>query len=140
VTTGSWWEHGDDRRTELDDLRVRINRRPWTVNGQRNMNHFQIASLVKEWRGLAKEAAEMALEGTERPPWPVEVEVFVMLRGKRSQDCGAAYPAVKAAIDGLVDAGVIPDDTPEYLGSIIMNSPAFGMPEDAVVLFVRAER
>lgn len=30
-------------------------------------------------------------------------------------DIGASYPTAKAAIDGLVDAGVIVDDDPEHL-------------------------
>ena len=32
---------------------------------------------------------------------------------------GACYPTVKAAIDGIVDAGVILDDNPEHLDSIM---------------------
>ncbi len=30
-------------------------------------------------------------------------------------DVGACYPAVKAAIDGIVDAGVLDDDNPDHL-------------------------
>ena len=34
------------------------------------------------------------------------------------QDTAACNPSVKAAIDGIVDAGVIPDDTGEFLPQI----------------------
>lgn len=38
-------------------------------------------------------------------------------------DAGACMPSVKAAIDGLVDAGVIPDDDPEYLSRLTFLTP-----------------
>lgn len=43
----------------------------------------------------------------------------VVLRGapptNRRRDRHNLVPSLKAAVDGLVDAGVIPDDTPEHL-------------------------
>lgn len=38
-------------------------------------------------------------------------------------DTGACFPAVKAAIDGLVDAGVLPGDTGLHLSSITFLAP-----------------
>jgi hypothetical protein len=38
-------------------------------------------------------------------------------------DTGACYPAVKAAIDGLVDAGVLPGDTGTHVPSITFLAP-----------------
>ena len=38
-------------------------------------------------------------------------------------DTGNCYGAVKAAIDGLVDAGVLPGDTHQFIRSIKMNAP-----------------
>lgn len=35
--------------------------------------------------------------------------------GTTLPDVGACFPAAKAAIDGLVDAGVLPNDTPQYV-------------------------
>ena len=37
---------------------------------------------------------------------------------RRRSDVGNVYPAAKAAIDGLVDAGVIPDDNDRYVEAI----------------------
>tara|TARA_R110002020_G_scaffold50348_3_gene142339 strand:- start:66 stop:377 length:312 start_codon:yes stop_codon:yes gene_type:complete len=34
------------------------------------------------------------------------------------QDVGACFPAVKAAIDGLVDAGILPDDSPQFVQAL----------------------
>ena len=41
------------------------------------------------------------------------------------QDVGAGFPAVKAAIDGLIDAGVLPDDNPTFVRSLTFH-PAEG--------------
>lgn len=43
-------------------------------------------------------------------------------RGKLP-DIGNCYPTAKAAIDGLVDAGVIPDDTGEHLVLLSFTPP-----------------
>jgi crossover junction endodeoxyribonuclease RusA len=75
-------------------------------------NHWERARLVKEWRTafhlLAKEA--------KIPPmkWmAVTAEPFTTEAEGRQQDVAACNPAVKAAIDGIVDAGVLPDDSPQ---------------------------
>lgn len=44
---------------------------------------------------------------------------------------------VKAAIDGLVDAGVLPGDTPRHLRSLVQHAPVRGA--DALVLHLRGE-
>lgn len=115
-----------------NSLTFTVELRPWTVNRQRSMHHYMIARLVQRWRHQAQEACEGAKPLTP----PVQVSVTPILRGKRKQDVGACYPAVKAAIDGMVDAGVIPDDTPENLISITMYAPIFGMTTDCVVFLV----
>lgn len=38
-------------------------------------------------------------------------------------DTGNAYGSVKAAIDGLVDAGVLPGDGPNVIMRLCMNAP-----------------
>jgi hypothetical protein len=45
----------------------------------------------------------------------VTVEARQVCKDRRRCDVGAVFPAAKAAIDGLVDAEVIPDDTDIYL-------------------------
>ena len=57
----------------------------------------------------------------------VDVTVTPHLATRRGmQDVAGCFPAAKAAIDGLVDAGVIPDDTPEHLASLTFLAPVVG--------------
>ncbi len=98
--------------------------RPWTTNAERRWHHHKRASLVKETRGrfywLAKEAKLPSLR-------KIEVSAVPLTKSRRSmQDVGACLPAVKAAIDGLVDAGVVPDDSPEYLDKLTFYAPRVG--------------
>ena len=57
----------------------------------------------------------------------ISVTATPLVTDRRSmQDVGACFPAVKAAIDGLVDAGVIVDDDPRYLKALTFNAPEVG--------------
>lgn len=120
--------------------------RPWTVNSERgrggrnqssrSSGHWtDRAELTKEWRqafwGLAKE---------QRIPALTSIGIFVqqVCRNRKRPDPGACYPAVKAAIDGLVDAGVIPDDGPDYVDFITFWAPEVGT-ADALVLVVKGQ-
>lgn len=103
----------------------------FTVNQTRQMHHHTLARLVREYRQatmlLARSAGiprldRVAIEATPRGP---------LIR----QDVGAAYPALKAAIDGLLDlkekgvvvrVGILPDDTPEHVCRITMHQPRRG--------------
>ena len=51
-----------------------------------------------------------------------KITVEVMMRHPVA-DTGACFPAVKAAIDGLVDAGVLPGDTGQFVPSITFLAP-----------------
>ncbi|MGH9045868.1 MAG: hypothetical protein ACRDVW_00970 [Acidimicrobiales bacterium] len=93
------------------------------------------AALVREWRQafaiLAREAQMPALER-------IAVTALPIRANRRSRpDVAACYPAVKAAIDGLVDAGVVPDDDPDHVAEIRFSAPAMGS-HDALVLVVEA--
>lgn len=116
-----------------DHCKIIIERRPFTVNRLFTAHHMVRAKLNKQWR---QEAHAQAL-GFEPVKTPVKVFAWLMQSDRHYQDCGAMYPAVKAAIDGLVDAGVIPDDTPEYLSSIETFSPIYSPGRDAVMLVVK---
>ena len=98
-------------------------KRPWTTNFERSKNRWVRAELTKEWRTafclLAKQAKIPPLQ-------TIEVDVKVFQKGGRLQDVASCNPAVKAAIDGLVDAGVLVDDSPEFLRSIKFFAPQRG--------------
>lgn len=52
----------------------------------------------------------------------VEVEVDICMK-RPLADTGNAYGSVKAAIDGLVDAGILPGDGPTVIMKLTMNAP-----------------
>lgn len=111
--------------------RIEFGQRPWTTNAERAGNRWQRAALVKEWRSafhvLARHHKVPAME------W-IEITVEPHQHGGRLQDVAACNPAAKAAIDGLVDAGIIPDDSPHYLKSITFLAPQKG--RNALVLYI----
>lgn len=101
--------------------------RPWTTNAERNWHHMKRHKHVKEWREafhwLAKQKKPLAWGEVTIEPWQ---------KGGVLQDVAACNPAAKAAIDGLVDAGILKDDSPEYLFSVRFMQPKKG--KDALVV------
>lgn len=64
----------------------------------------------------------------------INITVEPFQHGGRLQDVAACNPSVKAAIDGIVDAGVLPDDSSEYVRSITFTAPQRG--RNALVLHI----
>lgn len=74
------------------------------------------------WRSeyAIKKALRLAVYGAARdqkiPPCEsVHVVLVYVPRDRRRRDSHNLVPTVKVAVDAIVSAGVIPDDTPEYL-------------------------
>ena len=101
---------------------LRYEARPWTMNTSRGRTaHWaQEAARTRDWRtafGLLAFA-----EGV--PPLErVNITVHHECRTARLADCGAIAPAAKAAVDGLRDAGIIPDDDPRHVLSLTFTAP-----------------
>jgi crossover junction endodeoxyribonuclease RusA len=117
--------------------RLRFDERPFTANQERRWHHHRRAEAVRRWREafalLARQAAVPSLTA-------VEVTVTPHLTSRRGlQDVGGCFPAAKAAIDGLVDAGVLADDGPDHLHALTFLAPVIGQ-GDALVLAVREVR
>lgn len=110
------------RNGEFSVVQFTVFQRPWTTNGERRGNRWDRASQTAEWRSLFGWLAR------SRPlPQLTQVACIVALTLKgRLQDTAACNPAVKAAIDGLVDGGLLVDDTPEHLLSVTFMSPERG--------------
>lgn len=87
----------------------------WTHNAERTMHwakHGELTRMVRRtFCVLAKQAQIPALRSVHITAQPYQQ------RG-RLADPGAHQPAVKAAIDGLVDAGVLEDDSGLYVASL----------------------
>lgn len=107
--------------------------RPWTVNSARNWHYHKLAKFVKEWREgfciLAQEAGVPSLHA-------IRIEIIPILADRRTQDTAACCLAAKAAIDGIVDAGVVPDDRREFLKSIKFYPPVVEKGRNAMIVRV----
>jgi hypothetical protein len=92
--------------------------KPLSMNERGYSNYHKRHRLTAPWKARAKEVAELAeVTGLPLPleggPWLVTVVVPV--KGDYRRDPHNYMPVVKAVIDGLVAAGVWPDDTPQYV-------------------------
>lgn len=105
-------------RTEWELLHLE---RPIPENELRKMHWRARAEYVAAWRAtfgwLAKQARVPRLDA-------VIVTIATTCRaGTTLPDVGAVFNTAKAAIDGLVDARVIPDDTPAHLRALTFVAP-----------------
>ena len=92
-----------------------------TVNKVMGLHRQQWATHTRETRGrwhlLALEAGVPSLERAAFTVQPLH-------RDRRTpQDVAACVPEFKAALDGLVDAGVLFDDGPAYVESVTFLPP-----------------
>ncbi|MBO92356.1 MAG: hypothetical protein CMM27_10620 [Rhodospirillaceae bacterium] len=106
----------------------------FTLNTERGWHHHKRAKFVKEWRQAAYEEAIKAKVPKMRS---LEV-IFVPCRKDRRHmaDTGGHFPVAKACIDGLVDAGVIPDDGPEFVTSLTFKAPQVDGGVDRALLVI----
>lgn len=119
--------------------------RPWTLNaeragGERGIGgHLGRAALTETW----KHAFAVLARQAKIPPlaW-ARFEVWPFYRaGTPMPDTGNEAPAVKAAIDGIVAAGVLPDDAGPFVHHIGYNPPQVSPNgRDALILDVIGER
>lgn len=104
------------RRWVLEDTE-----KPWTTNAERTWHFHKRARMVRDCR---ERFAWLAIESRVPHLQRVNVQAVPLTANRRGlQDVGACYPAVKAAIDGLVDAGVLIDDDPTHVRSIQFFAP-----------------
>jgi crossover junction endodeoxyribonuclease RusA len=74
------------------------------------------ARLVKRWRTQTRIFALEQLTGITLGPSIVQVEIPVV--GTARRDPHNYFATVKPIVDGLVDAGAWPDDTPEHVTTV----------------------
>ena len=107
------WTATDSRRfvlTHYDDV--------LTVNKERTGHWSSRASVTKAWREAFTWLARIGDIPTDGTLRACHVDAVPLAATRRRQDVGACLPVVKAAIDGLVDAGVWIDDDPDHVLSI----------------------
>jgi crossover junction endodeoxyribonuclease RusA len=94
------------------------------------------ASAAKKQRRLAREAVEN--EGIETLPWEkVSVRPVFIHKVKRRRDSDNYMASLKAAYDGLVDAGVVCDDDSEHM---IRESPSFLIDKNSQCVILEVKR
>ena len=104
----------------------------FTLNKERTKHHMVRAKVVKEWREAFRQLCQDNMVGQMN-----KVEIIVqpyVLNGRFRQDVAACFPVTKAAIDGLVDAGVLIDDHADIVVRLTFLAPKFG--KDALSLTV----
>lgn len=100
---------------------------PWSINQERTKHWSWRSKRVRWWRDTANVWARRAQLGPQ-PPAVIHV-TLPFDRGAR-RDPSNYLPAVKAIIDGLVDAGLWPDDTPEW---VTVAEPSLAVGGDVIV-------
>ncbi len=94
-----------------------------SLNTERSGNRFTRAAATRQWRHSAGWAAKAA----KIPPLTV---VIIEAQPWQSKgvlaDAGNHLPSVKAAVDGLVDVGVLHDDDPLHVTALILHAPKRG--------------
>jgi hypothetical protein len=101
-------------------------RPPSRLLSMNDRHHWRVrAILARDWRLAAQVAARNARNSGQfigqvgyifHPPLPPSVISIVLpVRDSRRRDPHNYFATVKPCVDGLVDAGLWPDDTPEWV-------------------------
>jgi hypothetical protein len=93
----------------------------WSINAERSMHHHARALLVKPMRHLGMLVARNVINSASDAvkftvPVAVTFRPFQKNLGPTADTANHIGPC-KAVLDGVVDAGLIQDDTPEYVVS-----------------------
>jgi crossover junction endodeoxyribonuclease RusA len=102
------------RRLDDGAVLIRFAQPAEQLNANHRKHWARKADTTRAWRTAASWAAR-ALKVTPMGPCTVTVQLDV--RGGGRRDPHNWYPTVKAIVDGLVDAGVWPDDTPQWVAT-----------------------
>lgn len=101
------------------DITYTLEQKPLTANKIRTLHYHQVAKHTREW----KEAFYwLYRQNQNKQTEPINIIVTHETKG-RLPDVGSCMHTVKAAIDGLVLGGLIPDDNPKWLHAITFLAP-----------------
>lgn len=81
------------------------------LNSNQRLHRMAAAKLTAQWRAAGKQAA------TDLEPVEGQVRILAYISKPRGGrwDPNNLWPTIKALVDGIVDAGLIPDDDHEHL-------------------------
>lgn len=82
------------------------------LNANHRLHYMRHAAVVANWRQAGHWAAK-----AERLPRLRKAQIIATLHfaDRRRRDSHNYYPTLKAIVDGLVDYGLLPDDSHQYL-------------------------
>lgn len=107
---------------------------PFITSNQRP--HWAVrARETAAWRHATRQyaRAERLPMGLQR----VRITAFVCQAKGRIRDASNAQPTIKAAIDGLVDYGLFPDDSDRHVDAlVIQRGPRSAFPLGSLVLVI----
>jgi Holliday junction resolvase RusA-like endonuclease len=89
--------------------------KPLSLNEERRLHWRDRTARTAPWRDLTILMARQSRLARAVLAVPATVTVVIPVSDHRRRDPSNYYPVVKAVIDGLVAAGVWPDDDPRYL-------------------------
>lgn len=112
--------------------------RPWTLNAERSAHPMVHRKRTTKWRAAFKELAEPVVAAGNTMTL-VEITVRQECDRLPLPDPCSCVGAYKAALDGLVDAGLLPDDTGKVVRRVVF-IPARRTGRDALTLSVRQLR
>lgn len=72
--------------------------------------------------------------------YPVKITTRSFYKKKRKFDCSNVFTANKLCEDGLVRAGILIDDTPQYVSGHEVLCPRFGADEDMTIVIIENGR
>lgn len=103
------------------------------MNKERTVHHMVRAKWTKAWRGafceLAKDAMLPSMSKVE-----ITIQPYVLNARYRQDVCFGVAPLAKAAIDGLIDAGVLLDDNANVVVKLTFMPAIYG--RDALELTI----
>ncbi len=103
--------------------------KPHTMN-QWNLTHHAVRAQQRaHWR----EAFRLMADGCPPLAW-CNVTVDHVVATRRKVDIGAPFPSFKAALDGCVLAGVLDDDSPQFVCSVTFRAPTYEKGRDALIV------
>ena len=94
---------------------------PFSLTNQRAGHHWRIHN--KERADLRAWAAYETCRAGTAFDVPVVVEALMTTPHHQLADCDAIAPAVKHVIDGMVDGGAIPNDSPKWVRAVTYRAP-----------------
>ena len=105
-----------------------------SLNSERSTHWSKRAKDAEMWRD-----AFFWLGKQERVRFGSVHVIAEIVQKKPLADCGNGLPSIKAAVDGLVQAGVIEDDSPEFVRSITLIAPRVPQPGEVEALIITLE-